>query len=137
SATNIQTITYTAGASGSVTLNLTITAPNGCIVSGSTPVTINPIPPAPTITPGGPTTFCAGGSVTLGSNSASGNQWYLNGNPITGGTNQTVFAHTSGSYPVPGTTAGCVSNASDPTAVTVKPIPATPAITPGGPTTFC
>src|SRR5205823_562623 len=52
SATNTQSITYTAGASGSVTLNLTVTAPNGCIVAGSTPVTINPIPATPTITPG-------------------------------------------------------------------------------------
>ena len=37
-------------------------------------------PPAtPSITPAGPTTFCAGGSVTLNSSAASANQWYLNG----------------------------------------------------------
>src|SRR4029077_10008942 len=133
SATNIQTITYTAGASGSVTLNLTITAPNGCIVSGSTPVTINPIPPAPTITPGGPTTFCAGGSVTLSSDSASGNQWYLNGNPIGGATNTTYLATASGNYTVVVTLAGCSSAASAITTVTVNPTPPTPTITPGGP----
>src|SRR6185369_5222063 len=40
SATNTQSITYTAGESGTVTLNLTVTAPNGCIVSGSLPVPI-------------------------------------------------------------------------------------------------
>jgi len=112
---------------------------NGCssASSAATNVTINSTPPKPVIAPGGPTTFCAGGSVTLSSNSASGNQWYLNGNPITGGTNQTFAATASGSYTVTMTTSGCVSNASDPTVVTVNPLPATPAITPGGPTTFC
>jgi hypothetical protein len=138
SATNIQTITYTAGASGSVTLSLTVTAPNGCIVSGSTPVTINPLPATPTITPGGPTTFCAGGSVTLTSSSATGNQWYLNGNPIGGATANTYIANASGSYTVVVTDGNnCSSAPSAATVVTVNPLPPTPTITPGGPTTFC
>jgi hypothetical protein len=137
SATNTQSITYTAGASGSVTLNLTVTSPNGCIVSGSQPVTINPIPATPTITPGGPTTFCASGSVLLTSSSASGNQWFLNGNPIGGATNQTYSATASGSYTVIITAIGCSSAASAATVITVNPLPATPTITPGGPTTFC
>jgi hypothetical protein len=38
---------------------------------------------------GGPTTFCVGGSVTLTSSSATGNQWFLNGNPI-GGADESV-----------------------------------------------
>jgi hypothetical protein len=137
SATNTQSITYSAGASGTVTLSLTVTSPNGCIVANSTPVTINPIPATPTITPGGPTTFCAGGSVLLSSSSASGNQWFLNGNPIGGATNQTYSATASGSYTVVTTASGCSSAASAATVVTVNPIPATPTITPGGPTTFC
>jgi hypothetical protein len=137
SATNTQSITYTAGASGTVTLSLTVTSPNGCIVVNSAPVTINPIPATPTITPGGPTTFCAGGSVLLSSSSASGNQWFLNGNPIGGATNQTYSATASGSYTVVTTASGCSSAASAATVVTVNPIPATPTITPGGPTTFC
>src|SRR5205823_1566228 len=127
---------YTAGASGSVTLSLTVTAPNGCIVSGSAPVTINPIPPTPTITPGGPTTFCAGGSVTLTSSSASGNQWYLDGNPIGGATGNTYNATLSGGYTVVVTLLGCTSATSSITTVTVNPLPA-PNVTPGGPTTFC
>jgi|GEM_PF-416546 len=112
---------------------------NGCssASSAATNVTINPTPAKPVITPGGPTTFCAGGSVTLSSNSPSGNQWSLNGNPIIGGTNQTFVASAAGSYTVTVTTSGCVSSASDPLVVTVNPLPATPAITPGGPTTFC
>jgi hypothetical protein len=137
SATNTQSITYTAGASGTVTLSLTVTAPNGCIASSSALITINPIPATPTITPGGPTTFCAGGSVTLSSSSATGNQWYLNGNPIGGETNQTYIATGAGSYTTVVTTSGCSSAPSAATIVTVNPTPATPTITPDGPTTFC
>src|SRR6185295_18213773 len=113
-------------ASGTATLTLTVTAPNGCIASSSAPVTINPIPATPTITPGGPTTFCTGGSVTLTSSTASGNQWYLNGNPIGGETNQTYVATASGNYTVLVTTNGCASAASAGTTVTVNPIPPTP-----------
>jgi hypothetical protein len=137
SVNNTQSITYTAGASGSVGLMLNIVEASGCHKTASTNVTINPIPATPTITPGGPTTFCAGGSVTLTSSSATGNQWFLNGNPIGGETNQNYIATTSGDYTVTVTTLGCTSAASSIITVTVNPIPATPTITPGGPTTFC
>jgi hypothetical protein len=138
SATNIQTITYTAGASGTVTLNLSVTNAATCAAS-SAPATVptNPIPATPTVTPGGPTTFCAGGSVTLTSSSGSGNQWYLAGSPIGGATNATYNATASGSYTVVVTASGCPSAPSAATVVTVNPAPATPTITPGGPTTFC
>ncbi len=87
-------------------------------------------PPAtPTITPGGPTTFCAGGSVTLTSSSPTGNQWYLDGNPIGGATAQQYDATASGSYMVTVTAGGCTSAPSAGTAVTVNPIPSTPVIT--------
>ena len=60
---------------------------------------MNPIPPTPTITPSGSTTACD--SLLLTSSSASGNQWYLNGNVLIGGaTNQTYSATASGSYTV-------------------------------------
>ena len=129
--------TYSATATGSYTVK--VTDVNSCTsaASAATAVTVNPIPATPTITPGGPTTFCAGGSVLLTSSSASGNQWYLNGNPIGGQTNQTYSATATGNYTVIVTTSGCSSAASAATAVTVNPIPATPTITPGGPTTFC
>jgi hypothetical protein len=117
----------------------TVVVSNGCssASSAATNVTINPTPAKPVITAGGPATICAGGSVTLSSNSATGNQWYLNGNPIAGGTNQSFVAAASGSYTAAVTSLGCVSSASDPLIVTVNPLPANPAITPGGPTTFC
>jgi hypothetical protein len=129
--------TYVATASGSYTV--TVTDVNSCTSapSAATVVTVNSIPATPTITPGGPTTFCAGGSVTLTSSSASGKQWSLNGNPIGGATSNTYVATAGGSYTVIVTTSGCSSAASAATAVTVNPIPPTPTITPGGPTTFC
>ena len=136
SATNAQSVTYTAGASGSVTLTLTITNSSGCTAANSIDVPIA-TPPTPTITPGGPTTFCAGGSVTLTSSSAAGNQWYESGNPIGGATSQQYVATASGNYTVVATASGCPSLPSAATIVTVNPLPPTPSITPGGPTTFC
>jgi predicted extracellular nuclease len=92
--------------------------------------------PTPTVTPGGPTTFCMPGSVTLTSSSATGNQWNLNGNVIGGATSQQYVANASGSYTVTVTVGSC-SKTSDPIVVTANPTPATPTVTPGGPTTFC
>ncbi|HWS72503.1 MAG TPA: IPT/TIG domain-containing protein, partial [Thermoanaerobaculia bacterium] len=128
--------TYVATASGNYSVVVTS---SGCpsAPSAATTVTVNPIPATPVIGTGGPTTFCAGGNVDLVSSSASGNQWFLNGNPIGGATNQTYNATASGSYTVIVTTSGCTSAASAPTVVTVNPAPSTPTITPGGPTTFC
>ncbi len=128
--------TFLASTSGNYTV--LVTGGNGCSTSSTaTTVTVNPIPPAPAITPGGPLTFCSGGSVTLTSSNPSGNQWYLDGNAIVGATNQNYSATASGNYTVTATTSGCVSVPSDPISVTVNPIPATPTITPGGPLTFC
>jgi hypothetical protein len=127
SATNGQSITYTAGVSGQVTLTLTVTAPNGCIVSGSQPVTINPNPPKPTIS--GTLAFCAGGSTTLQSSAPGGNQWYLGGNLISGQTGQTLMVSAAGSYTVQVTDPNsCVSPMSDPAVVTQNNPPPTPTI---------
>jgi hypothetical protein len=87
---------------------------------------------APTIIPDGPTTFCTGGSVTLTSSSLSGNQWFLDGNPLSGETNQTYIATASGNY-----TVEADNVTSETTTVTVNPTPLAPTITPTGPTTFC
>jgi hypothetical protein len=132
-----QSVTYTAGASGSVGLTLNIVEAGGCHKPASTNVAITPLPATPAITPGGPTAFCIAGSVTLTSSSASGDQWYLDGNPIGGATAQTYIATASGNYTVIVTTGSCSSVPSAATVVTVSPIPPTPTITPGGPTTFC
>src|SRR5205085_3910810 len=105
--------------------------------SAATSVTVSAVPSPPTINAGGPTTFCAGGSVTLTSSSATGNQWFLNGNAINGATANTYSATASGNYTVIVTSNGCASAASAATSVTVNPVPSTPTINAGGPTTFC
>ncbi len=131
--------TYTATISG----NYTATATNaGGTSAQSTPtsVTVNPNPPTPTITAGGNTSFCAGGSVVLTANAsgASSYQWFLNGGAISGATSQTYTASAAGSYSVTVTnSAGCGSASSLATSVTVLPAPAAPGITASGPTTFC
>ncbi|MGN6183495.1 MAG: beta strand repeat-containing protein [Thermoanaerobaculia bacterium] len=128
SATNTQSVTYTAGASGTVVLTLNVVESNGCQKSGSANVTINPIPSAPSITPAGSASFCTGGSVLLTSDSATGNQWYLDGNPIGGATNQTYTATAAGSYTVTNTTSGCESVQSAATVVTVNTPPPVPTV---------
>jgi VCBS repeat-containing protein len=116
--------------SGSYTV--TVTDGNGCsAASAPTVVTVNPNPATPTITPGGPTTFCAGGSVTLTAPNGFTYLW------STTETTQSIVVSASGSYTVTVTDGNGCSATSAPTTVTVNPNPATPAITPGGPTTFC
>ena len=120
-----------ASATGTPSGNITLASSGATTVNVAVSGTVNPIPPTPTITPGGPTTFCAGGSVTLTSSSASGNLW------STAETTQSIVVTTSGTYTVSVTVAGCTSAPSAGTTVTVNPLPPTPTITPGGPTTFC
>ena len=123
-----QSITVTTSGTYTVTVN------NGTctsLPSAGTTVTVNPLPATPTITASGPTTFCAGGSVTLTSSSATGNTW------STGETTQSIVVPTSGTYTVSVNDGTCTSALSSPTTVTVNPLPATPTVTASGPTTFC
>jgi CSLREA domain-containing protein len=128
---------YLATAVGDYTVVVTI---GGVSSDPSLPVTVTfnsppAPPPAPTITAGGPTLICDGSSVTLTSSSADDNQWYLNGNPISGATAQQYVASAAGDYSAVVINA-CVSASSNQIHVTVNPVPPVPTITPGGPTTF-
>ena len=62
SATNIQTITYTAGSSGNVGLTLLVTTAPGCAASNSVDVPINANPATPTIAASNPQTFTVSGA---------------------------------------------------------------------------
>ena len=88
-------------------------------------VTVNAIPATPTVTPDGPTAFCAGAPISVGltSSAAAGNQWYLGGSPIGGATGQTYTATAVGSYTVVVTVNGCASAPSEAVVVTVNPNP--------------
>ncbi|HNU33109.1 MAG TPA: fibronectin type III domain-containing protein, partial [Bacteroidia bacterium] len=68
--------------------------------------------PTPTVTPQGPTAFCAGQSVVLQANSFAGVvfQWKKNGIDITGATSQNYTATTAGSYRVKQTANGCTKS---------------------------
>jgi gliding motility-associated-like protein len=122
------TQSITASTSGSYTVTVTT---SGCsATSAATVVTVSTTPTTPIITPGGPTTFCLGGSVTLTSSTAGSYLW------SNGSTTQAITVSSSGSYSVTITTGGCSASSAS-TAVTVNPTPATPTITAGGPTNFC
>ncbi|NND94912.1 MAG: T9SS type A sorting domain-containing protein, partial [Flavobacteriales bacterium] len=72
-----------------------------------------------------------GESVTLTSSSAASYLW------STGATTQSITVFNSGNYSVTVTNANGCSRSSAVTPVTVNDLPATPTITPDGPTTFC
>src|SRR5205814_3233884 len=121
-------------ASGSYTVQ--VTNVNGCSPTRTaTVVTVNANPATPTITPDGPTTFCAGGGVNLTSTSATSYQWFKDGSPFA--TTQSILVNASGSYTVQVTNVAGCSAISAATVVTVNANPSTPTITPDGPTTFC
>lgn len=82
-------------------------------------------PPTPSVTPSGPTTFCAGGSVTLSTSGSGSFQWFLDGVPINAATGTSLVASSSGSYTVTETTAPSCSGTSSPVVVTVTPGPDT------------
>ncbi|MBC7946541.1 MAG: T9SS type A sorting domain-containing protein [Chitinophagaceae bacterium] len=120
-------------ASPTTTTTYTVTGNIGsCSRTMSVTITVNTVPTAPSLSAGTATTFCQGGSVTISSSAATGNQWFKDGVAISGATNQTYSATASGSYTSKITTNGCTSNASVATAVTVTPLPAQPTITQNG-----
>jgi archaellum component FlaF (FlaF/FlaG flagellin family) len=90
-----------------------------------------------TITPGGPMSFCQGGTVLLIANSGTGltYQWTLNGNNIAGATTSSYTANASGNYAVIITSGTCTSTSSS-VSVSVSPLPSA-VITPSGSTNLC
>ncbi|MCX7743580.1 MAG: PKD domain-containing protein [Flavobacteriales bacterium] len=83
--------TATFNSPGTYTVTLTVTNTLGS-TSSTTIITVNPLPSTPVITQSG---------TTLSTGSYAGYQWYLNGNLISGATNQTYNADTvAGNYSV-------------------------------------
>lgn len=104
----------TAAATGTYAVRVTV---NNCTsAAGSAPVTVNTLPTA-TITAGGVTTFCSGGSVTLTAGGGSSYLW------STGAVLPAIAVTNSGTFTVTATDAnGCKANAT-PITVTVNPLP--------------
>lgn len=82
--------TIVVNSSGSYSVTITV-SPGGCTSSDSLSITVNPLPPIPTVT---------ANMSTLASSSSSGNQWYLNGNPISAATSQFYNVTQNGFYTV-------------------------------------
>ena len=97
SASNIQTITYTAGASGNVGLMLTVTSTGGCSASNSANVLINALHATPTISPS-PTQVCASstGNTANGPAGATSYAWTITNGTITSAANIQNITYTAG-----------------------------------------
>ena len=119
-------ITFTSSTALSGVITVSNALGNGV---GTQTITISALPTA-TITAGGPTTVCQGGSVVLNANTGTGltYQWKNNGTNITGATAASYTATTSGSYTVLVTNSNSCSATSTATTVTVNPL-TTPTFT--------
>src|SRR5205085_12452713 len=109
-----QAITVNAAGNYSVT----VTNASGCSAT-SAPSMVTVDDPTASITASGPTTFCAGGSVTLSAPAGYASYAWNNG-----GSGQSTTVNTSGNYTVTVTTAAGCSATSAATSVTVNPVPA-------------
>lgn len=100
--------------------------------TGTISVSINQVNTSPTatITAGGATTFCQGGSVLLTASAGASYLW------STGATTQSITASSTGNYSVVVTNAAGCASASASQSVTVNANPSV-SISTSGPTTFC
>lgn len=119
SGATLSSYTATSGGNYKVIVTNTVT---GCSKTTSTPtvVTVNALPAA-TITPQGPTTFCAGGSVILQANTGPGftYKWKKSGSFISGATLSNYTATAAGNYKVEITNSNGCSKLSAAVTVTV------------------
>jgi hypothetical protein len=118
-------IAVTTGSTGTIS----VASVNGCGTSSAQTLAVTALPaPNPTITAGGPTIFCQGGSVILSTPTGTGYtyQWQQNASNISGATNSTYTATTSAFYTVVVSNGGC-SVTSPVTPVSANP----PTVQPG------
>ncbi|WP_035717591.1 beta strand repeat-containing protein, partial [Flavobacterium succinicans] len=114
----------TGVSAGTVTITYSEANSSGCVTSVSKTITVIAQPIQPTITASGVTSFCSPATVTLSSSATTGNQWYKDGNAITGATDSVYTTADSGSYTVISTIDGCASAESAAVVVTVSVPPA-------------
>jgi hypothetical protein len=127
-------VNYLAGLSGNY--SVIVSNANCSSTSSNQVIIVNPIPSV-SINANGPTTFCQGGSVVLSTPFQSGIQfqWLLNGNPISGETNNSITGSASGNYQLEASSTGCTGQ-SNSIVVNSIAIPQ-PSISASGPLQFC
>ncbi|MFA6262362.1 MAG: S8 family serine peptidase [Bacteroidia bacterium] len=107
-----------------------VTNASGC-KNQSDSVAVNEVafPSKPTITSNLSSGFmCTGGTAILTSNTSNGNQWFKNGNILSGAVNNSFSTQDSGSYTVQVGNQGCLSPMSDPKTIALLQVPVTSAI---------
>jgi hypothetical protein len=110
---NNSTYTSSALTNGS-TITCILTSSSTCVTTSS--ATSNTLTMTVTSSPSAATIAYSGGVLT--SSSSTGNQWYLNGNAISGATSQSYTPTQNGNYTVVVTSNGCPSAASNTQTVT-------------------
>ena len=129
---------YTTLQAGNYTVVVTNTITSCLKSSNSISVVVNPLPNV-TVSLSGPTTFCAGDSITLSipNSPTQTYQWSDANGILLNATSNTIKIFNSGTYTVKATItgSGCFANSAA-TAITVNPLP-TAVLTANGPTTFC
>ncbi len=128
--TGATTQSITVSTSGTYSVSGTGTC--GSVNSDPVTVTVQTTPVKPTISAGGPLTFCDGNTVVL--TASSGYNAYT---WSTGELTQSIVVSTTGNYKVKGSNTCGTSAYSNTTHVDVNALPAKPTITASGPTTFC
>ena len=127
---------YTASTSGRYTVIITNSAGCSSTSSNAVQVSFNRLPPTPIVTSKGSVTFCSNTLDTLICSSGTGYQWYLNGSPITGATNQSLIVNSSGNYTVTTSNNSCISLPSSAISISVTTI-VQPVINVTGTTNLC
>lgn len=98
SGTNVITASFSSAITGSISVSGVNSCGSGA--ASTLPINVIALPAAPTISAGGATTFCVGGSVSLSFTPVAGDiyQWRKNGTLIGGATSSPYVANTAGGY---------------------------------------
>ncbi len=112
-------LVFVAGASGTVSLGITVTNASGCVSIGSTTVTVNPLPAVSVNS----ATICSGVSTTLTATTSAASPIYLwsPGGATSASINVSPGSTTTYTVTVTDGTTGCANSGSG--TVTVNPLP--------------
>jgi len=126
---------YAASGAGGGSITLTLSGGTCSRTSAPKTYTIKPLPVA-TFTAGGPTTICAGQSVTLTAPTITGYTYTWLNNGVSAGSGATKVFKVAGVYTVVAKFNGCTDTSNTSTTVVVNPLPIA-GITALTPATFC